>query len=138
MNIYMEGLQNYSVVYNVECGSEKWKRWAHSFLRISFQVQTPLYSNLQTDQVKWVSYWLILYMYYLEMINSFRWHHCIFACTNINHARLAHIFRLSKVQYLDLSMAVVETKGLEQLLSTSHLLRKLSLEHVEVNDTICK
>ena len=47
-------------------------------------------------------------------------------------------FRLSKVQYLDLSMAVISPHGLEELLASCQLLRKLSLENCQINDSICR
>lgn len=45
---------------------------------------------------------------------------------------------LTKLQYLDLSMAVISTESLVQLFSKCRQLRKLSLEHVPVNDAVCK
>ncbi|ELU03262.1 hypothetical protein CAPTEDRAFT_136445, partial [Capitella teleta] len=45
--------------------------------------------------------------------------------------------RLSKLQYLDLSMAVVSPQGLEEILATCQLLRKLSLENCHINDSVC-
>lgn len=45
--------------------------------------------------------------------------------------------KLSKLQYLDLSMTCVSVQGLEEILSKCHDLRKLSLESCEVNDTVC-
>ncbi|XP_031620766.1 S-phase kinase-associated protein 2 [Contarinia nasturtii] len=44
----------------------------------------------------------------------------------------------TKVQYLDLSMAVISTDSLVQLFTKCRQLRKLSLEHVPVNDAVCK
>lgn len=43
----------------------------------------------------------------------------------------------SKLQYLDLSMAVITKPSLKSLLSRCRQLKKLSLEHVPVNDEIC-
>lgn len=43
----------------------------------------------------------------------------------------------SKLQYLDLSMAVITKPSLKSLLSRCRQLKKLSLEHVAVNDEIC-
>ena len=48
------------------------------------------------------------------------------------------IYRITRVQYLDLSMATITTEGLEELLANTHYLRKLSLENCEVNDAICR
>lgn len=45
---------------------------------------------------------------------------------------------LTKLQFLDLSMAVISTDSLAQLFSKCRQLRKLSLEHVPVNDAVCK
>lgn len=45
---------------------------------------------------------------------------------------------LARVQYLDLSMAVISTDSLMQLFSKCRQLRKLSLEHVHLNDAVCK
>lgn len=45
---------------------------------------------------------------------------------------------LARVQYLDLSMAVISTDALVLLFSKCRQLRKLSLEHVPVNDAVCK
>ncbi|XP_055849299.1 S-phase kinase-associated protein 2 [Episyrphus balteatus] len=42
-----------------------------------------------------------------------------------------------KLQYLDLSMAVITKPSLKSLLSRCRHLKKLSLEHVPVNDEIC-
>ena len=46
--------------------------------------------------------------------------------------------QLTRVQYLDLSMATVDTSCLEHLLSQCQLLRKLSLENCPINDAICR
>ncbi|KAI0230577.1 S-phase kinase-associated protein 2 [Lamellibrachia satsuma] len=46
--------------------------------------------------------------------------------------------RVSKVQYLDLSMATVSSEGLEELFSPCHLLRKLSLENCQLNTNVCR
>ncbi|XP_067009546.1 S-phase kinase-associated protein 2 isoform X2 [Anabrus simplex] len=43
----------------------------------------------------------------------------------------------SKVQYLDLSMAVIRSSDLATLLCTCESLHKLSLEHCELNDKCC-
>lgn len=43
----------------------------------------------------------------------------------------------SKLQYLDLSMAVITKPSLKMLLSKCRQLKKLSLEHVQINDEIC-
>ena len=46
----------------------------------------------------------------------------------------------NKLIYLDLSMATVEAKDLEEILATCHHLKKLSLESVpkvNINDLIC-
>lgn len=45
---------------------------------------------------------------------------------------------LARIQYLDLSMAVISTDSAAQLFSKCRQLRKLSLEHVPVNDAVCK
>lgn len=45
---------------------------------------------------------------------------------------------MAKVQYLDLSMATISSTTLAQLFSKCHQLRKLSLEHVQLNDAVCK
>lgn len=45
---------------------------------------------------------------------------------------------LSKLQYLDLSMATISTGSLVELLSHCRHLKKLSLEHVPVSDQVCK
>lgn len=45
---------------------------------------------------------------------------------------------LTKVQYLDLSMASITCSGLVQLFSRCRQLKKLSLEHVPLNDSVCK
>lgn len=45
---------------------------------------------------------------------------------------------MTKLQYLDLSMAVINTTGLVELFSRCTRLKKLSLEHVPVNDAVCK
>lgn len=44
----------------------------------------------------------------------------------------------SKLQYLDLSMSSITTTGLQQLLKTCRQLRKLSLEHLTLNDRVCE
>ncbi|XP_055700219.1 S-phase kinase-associated protein 2 [Phlebotomus papatasi] len=44
----------------------------------------------------------------------------------------------SKLQYLDLSMSSITTSGLQQLLKTCRQLRKLSLEHLTLNDRVCE
>ncbi|XP_011310534.1 S-phase kinase-associated protein 2 isoform X2 [Fopius arisanus] len=44
----------------------------------------------------------------------------------------------SKLQYLDLSMAVISTDGLANLLSKCRLLKKLSLEKCTLNERICR
>lgn len=44
----------------------------------------------------------------------------------------------TKLQFLDLSMASITTQGLLELFSRCRLLKKLSLEHVEVNEAVCK
>lgn len=44
----------------------------------------------------------------------------------------------SKLQYLDLSLASIDTTSLAQLLKTCRLLKKLSLEHVPVDTNVCK
>ncbi|XP_052102634.1 S-phase kinase-associated protein 2-like [Mytilus californianus] len=46
--------------------------------------------------------------------------------------------RLSRVQYLDLSMASITTPILQELLSVCTHLKKLSLEHCPLNDEICR
>lgn len=43
----------------------------------------------------------------------------------------------TKLQYLDLSMAVITKPSLKMLLSKCRQLKKLSLEHVKINDEIC-
>lgn len=43
-----------------------------------------------------------------------------------------------KVQYLDLSMARISPAGLVELLSHCRQLKKLSLEHVQLNEEICR
>lgn len=43
----------------------------------------------------------------------------------------------SKLQYLDLSMCAISTSALELLLSKCRKLKKLSLEHVKINDSVC-
>lgn len=43
----------------------------------------------------------------------------------------------SKLQYLDLSMATISIPSLWLLLSKCRKLKKLSLEHVDIDDTIC-
>lgn len=45
---------------------------------------------------------------------------------------------LARVQYLDLSMTTISPDALMQLFSKCRQLRKLSLEHVHVNDAACK
>ncbi|XP_045158401.2 S-phase kinase-associated protein 2-like isoform X2 [Mercenaria mercenaria] len=45
--------------------------------------------------------------------------------------------RLSKVQYLDLSMAGTSPEVLEEIFSICKDLRKISLENLEVNDKVC-
>lgn len=45
---------------------------------------------------------------------------------------------LTKLQYLDLSMTTITTNALIELLSRCKDLRKLSLEHVPINDGVCK
>lgn len=45
---------------------------------------------------------------------------------------------MAKVQYLDLSMATISPQSLVQLFSKCTQLRKLSLEHVAMNDSVCK
>jgi F-box and leucine-rich repeat protein 1 (S-phase kinase-associated protein 2) len=44
----------------------------------------------------------------------------------------------SKLQYLDLSMASIDQTSLAQLLSTCRILKKLSLEQLEVDVGVCK
>ncbi|PSN55093.1 hypothetical protein C0J52_01896 [Blattella germanica] len=44
----------------------------------------------------------------------------------------------SKLQYLDLSMAVISEEGLVNILNVCRNLRKLSLEHSTINEDICK
>lgn len=44
----------------------------------------------------------------------------------------------SKLQYLDLSMASIDQTSLAQLLSTCRILKKLSLEQLEVDISVCK
>lgn len=44
----------------------------------------------------------------------------------------------TKLQYLDLSMASITTDGLVELFLRCRQLKKLSLEHVEVDDFVCK
>lgn len=43
-----------------------------------------------------------------------------------------------KLQYLDLSMSRISPAGLEQLLSHCRQLKKLSLEHVQLNEAVCE
>lgn len=43
----------------------------------------------------------------------------------------------SKLQYLDLSMVVITKPSLKSLLSRCRQLKKLSLEHIPINDEIC-
>lgn len=45
---------------------------------------------------------------------------------------------VSKIQFLDLSMATIETNTLAQLFSKCRYIRKLSLENVPLNDAVCK
>lgn len=45
---------------------------------------------------------------------------------------------LSKIQFLDLSMATIETNILAQLFTKCRYIRKLSLENVPLNDAVCK
>ena len=45
---------------------------------------------------------------------------------------------MSKLQYLDLSMAGVSTDVLEDLFDVCRDLRKVSLENVELNEKICR
>lgn len=45
---------------------------------------------------------------------------------------------MTKLQYVDLSMAVINTSGLVELFSRCTRLKKLSLEHVPLNDAVCK
>lgn len=45
---------------------------------------------------------------------------------------------LTKLQYLDLSMASITTNGLAELFARCRQLKKMSLEHVEINDAVCK
>lgn len=45
---------------------------------------------------------------------------------------------ISKLQYLDLSMATIPTSALVELLSHCTRLKKISLEHVPLNDAVCK
>ena len=42
------------------------------------------------------------------------------------------------MQYLDLSMAVIDTIALEQLMAACTQIKKLSLENCELNDKICE
>lgn len=44
----------------------------------------------------------------------------------------------TKLQYLDLSMARISVEGLTQLLKRCKLLKKLSLEHVPLSDSVCE
>lgn len=44
----------------------------------------------------------------------------------------------SKLQFLDLSMATISAGGLVELLSRCTRLKKISLEHVPLNDAVCK
>ncbi|XP_069128051.1 S-phase kinase-associated protein 2-like [Argopecten irradians] len=46
--------------------------------------------------------------------------------------------RLSKVQYLDLSMASVPVPVLEELFSVCRDLKKISLEHCQLSDEVCQ
>jgi len=46
--------------------------------------------------------------------------------------------QISKLQYLDLSMATIDVPCLEQLLSTCRHLKKLALEHVTLSEEACK
>lgn len=45
---------------------------------------------------------------------------------------------VAKLQYLDLSMATISIDSLVDLFSKCKLLKKLSLEHVPINDQVCK
>lgn len=45
---------------------------------------------------------------------------------------------MAKVQFLDLSMATISPHSLVQLFSKCAQLRKLSLEHLTLNDSVCK
>ncbi|XP_041357689.1 S-phase kinase-associated protein 2-like [Gigantopelta aegis] len=45
--------------------------------------------------------------------------------------------RLTKIQYLDLSMATITMNSLEELFSVCRDLRKISLENADVNEAIC-
>uniref|UniRef100_A0A0L8II10 F-box domain-containing protein n=2 Tax=Octopus bimaculoides TaxID=37653 RepID=A0A0L8II10_OCTBM len=45
--------------------------------------------------------------------------------------------KLSKLQYLDLSIANISVKGLGEILAKCHDLRKLSLESCDVDDAVC-
>ena len=47
-------------------------------------------------------------------------------------------FRLSRLQYLDLSMAGVSTGVLEDLFDVCRDLRKVSLENLEVTEKVCR
>lgn len=44
----------------------------------------------------------------------------------------------SKLQYLDLSMADISTQGLVELLQRCNYLKKLSLEHIPINFSVCR
>lgn len=44
----------------------------------------------------------------------------------------------TKLQYLDLSLASIDKTSLAQLISTCRLLKKLSIEHVPVDDDVCR
>ena len=46
--------------------------------------------------------------------------------------------RLCRLQYLDLSMAIIEPTGLWELLSACRFLRKLSLENCTIDDNVCR
>lgn len=46
--------------------------------------------------------------------------------------------QISKLQYLDVSMATIDISCLEQLLSTCRHLKKLALEHVTLSEEACK
>lgn len=51
---------------------------------------------------------------------------------------LISCFRVTRLQFLDLSMATINLTGLQELLSGCQHLRKLSLETCPVNDLICR
>ncbi|XP_076307223.1 S-phase kinase-associated protein 2-like [Tachypleus tridentatus] len=48
-----------------------------------------------------------------------------------------NFYRYSKLQYLDLSMITIPLEGLNEILSVCQQLRKLSLEHCQVNSESC-